>query len=48
MTTETVQSLDFNAPLIFNANVRAEIMKDAVQTAVEEMLKNNEFTRFGV
>lgn len=37
MTTETVQSSNLNASLIFNANVRAEFMTDEARKAVEEI-----------
>lgn len=37
MTTETVQSSNLNASLIFNANVRTEFMTDEARKAVEEI-----------
>ncbi|MDE5770011.1 MAG: hypothetical protein K2I06_00065 [Ruminococcus sp.] len=47
MQTETVKpSNSASASLIFNANVKAELMASESQNAVEEMLKNGEITPF--
>ncbi len=47
MSTETVKPSDSaSSSLIFNANIKAELMANEAQNAVEEMLKEYEITPF--